>query len=123
MAKPIVVPWDFSAPPVDAANAVPNEPTPEGRMLGAELARLADAEEARVLERFPRHGRRCGDCAFRAGTVPNGCSETLMDAVKALVECVPFYCHKAVTPDGEPRRLCAGYATLMHAAADDKPEV
>jgi len=105
------VPWDFSTPADDDADAVPNLPTHEGRLLGAELARLADVEEARLRERFPRHQHRCGDCAFRAGTDPNGCPETLMDAVKALVEGVPFYCHKG--PDGEPKRLCAGYAILV----------
>lgn len=113
------VPWDFSAPPVDEAQAVPNEPTPEARALGAELARLTDGAEARVRERFPSHHRRCGDCAFKAGTVPNGCPETLMDAVKALAEGVPFYCHKAFTPDGSPALLCAGYAILM--AAPERP--
>ncbi len=111
------VPWEFSAPAKDDADAVPNLPTPEGRLLGAELARLTDVEEARVRERFPRHHRRCNDCAFRAGTDPNGCPETLMDAVKALAENVPFYCHKAFTPEGAPRLLCAGYAILMRSEA------
>lgn len=109
-------PWDFSEPPADDADAVPNVPTPEGRLLGAHLARLADVEEARLLERFPRHHKRCGDCAFRAGTDPNGCPETLMDAVKGIVESVPFYCHKKFDPDGKPLLLCAGYAMLVGSA-------
>jgi hypothetical protein len=110
------VPWDFSeAPSADDPTAVPNVPTPEGRLLGAELARLADIEEARLRERFPQQHHRCGDCAFRAGTDPNGCPETLMDAVKALAEAVPFYCHKKFTPEGKPALLCAGYALLVGA--------
>lgn len=108
------VPWEFSTAPESAADAVPNTPTAEGRALGAELARIADIEEARQLERFPNAKPRCADCAFRAGTLPNGCPETLMDAVKALVECVPFYCHHAFE-DGCPTRLCAGYALLLGA--------
>jgi hypothetical protein len=114
------VPWDFSEPPACDADAVPNEPTPEGRILGEQLARLADVEEARLREKFPHMHHRCGDCAFRAGTVPNGCPETLMDAVKALVENVPFYCHKKLD-DGKPVLLCAGYGML--AGAFDAPEV
>lgn len=105
------VPWEFSEPSAEG-DGVPNAPTPEGRLLGEQLARLADHEEAILRERFPHAHRRCGDCALRAGTTPNGCAETLMDVVKALVEHVPFYCHKAMTPDGEPRVLCAGYAIL-----------
>lgn len=113
------VPWEFSeAPDEDDATAVPNVPTAEGRLLGAELARLADIEEQRLRERFPRMHPRCNDCAFRAGTDPNGCPETLMDAVKALAECVPFFCHKGFTAEGKPKRLCAGYAILAGATAE-----
>lgn len=116
------VPWEFSeAPDAGDPTAVPNVPTSEGRQLGAQLARLADVEEARLLERFPRHHKRCGDCAFRAGTDPNGCPETLMDAVKGIVEGVPFYCHKKFDPDGKPLLLCAGYAML--AGAGFAPEI
>jgi hypothetical protein len=108
-------PWDFSEAPADD-DAVPNVPTPEGRLLGAQLARLADIEEKRLREQFPRLSPRCGDCALRLGTDPNGCPETLMDVVKALVECVPFYCHKNVAEGEKPIRLCAGYALLVGAA-------
>jgi hypothetical protein len=115
----MTVPWEFSEPATEG-DGRPNVPTPEGRLLGEQRARLADYEEAAVRERFPRHHRRCGDCALRAGTIPNGCPETLMDVVKALVEGVPFYCHKATTPDGEPRVLCAGYAILAGKSLTDR---
>lgn len=91
---------------------MPNVPTPEGRALGEQLARLCDIEEARLREQFPKMHRRCGDCALRLGTDPNGCAETLMDVVKGVVEGVPFYCHKAM-PNGEPKLLCAGYAAIV----------
>lgn len=103
------LPWAFSEEPSPDEDAVPNVPTPEGRMLGRELARLCDIEEARMRVRFPRLHPRCDDCALRAGTDPNGCPETLMDVVKCIAENVPFYCHKGVR-DGEPKRLCAGFA-------------
>lgn len=110
-------PWEFSSPPEAGEPSVPNLPTTEGRLLGAELARLCDIEEDRLRARFPTMHRRCGECAFRLGTDPNGCTETLMDAVKALAEGIPFYCHKAITPDGQPKILCAGYAALAGSDA------
>lgn len=115
------VPWDFSEPPSADDPGVPNEPTPEGRMLGAQLARLADIEEERLRERFPKMHRRCGDCALRLGTVPNGCPETLMDVVKGLVEHVPFYCHQKLD-DGNPVLLCAGYMMLVGADVGLAPD-
>jgi len=105
-----VAPWEFSEPPAEG-EGVPNVPTPEGRALGTQIARLCDQAEEQVRERFPRHHRRCGDCAFRAGTDPNGCVETVMDATKAVLEGIPFFCHKAM-PDGEPKLLCAGWTIL-----------
>lgn len=105
-------PWEFSTQPAADEPSYPNLPTPLGRALGAELARLCDAEELRVRERHPHSARRCNDCAFRLGTDPNGCPETLMDAVKGLAENVPFYCHKHFDDDGKPTRLCAGWAIL-----------
>lgn len=109
----VSLPWEFSEPPAEGEPSYPNLPTPEGRALGAELARLCDVEEQRIRERFPNQPR-CDDCAARAGTDPNGCSETLMDLLKCVHEAVPFYCHKRVK-DGEPQRLCAGFAILVSA--------
>lgn len=108
------VPWEFSATPAPGDPTVENLPTPEGWMLGREISRLCDIEEERLRERFPRQHPRCADCALRLGTRPNGCAETLMDILKCLYEHVPFYCHKGLR-DGEPRRLCAGYAILVGA--------
>ena len=113
MSGVIRVPWGFSEPPANDADAVPNLPTPEGRALGVELARIADLEEERQREKFPNAKPRCADCAFRAGTLPNGCPDTLMDAVKAVAECKPFYCHHGLDSDKSPTRLCAGYALMM----------
>lgn len=89
---------------------VPNRPTPEGQALGGELARLTDQAEVEMLKRFPHHRQRCQSCAFRAGTIPNGCPETVMDALKAAVEGVPFYCHQDLDDKGHPTRWCSGWA-------------
>lgn len=106
----IRMPWEFSKPAVAGAGAVENLPSEEGAALGRELARLCDNAEAEVRQRHPRP--RCADCAFRLGTRPNQCAETVMDALKAVMEGVPFYCHLGVE-DGEAERLCAGWAIAI----------
>lgn len=105
-------PWDFSKEPEDGAG-FPNEPDPIGIELGAELARLADIAEGEQRKMFPNQIPRCSDCAFLAGTRPNGCSETLMDAIKCVVELTPFYCHKGVADDGHPKHVCRGWFLLI----------
>lgn len=68
--------------------------SPEGRAIGEQQARMADGSIARlVAEGEP--DERCKSCAFVRGTVPNGCLQTQMDALKAVVEGVPFLCHQA----------------------------
>lgn len=111
MKLPTKVPWDYSKDPAPG-EGYPNEPTEQGRALGAELARLADVAEAEQREEFPDQTPRCDDCAFRAGTKPNGCPETLMDAIKCVVEMNPFYCHKGLV-DGKPKHICRGWWLLV----------
>lgn len=99
-----------------APGFVPNVPCGTGRSLGAQLARFVDGEEAaeaRALARGEAVSRtalleRCATCAFRAGTVPNGCLPTVMDAIKCAVERVPFLCHESAPAGG----LCAGWVKL-----------
>lgn len=66
--------------------------TPESRELGQHIARMADKAAAR-LESEGEPDERCASCAFRSGTAPNQCADTLMDALKCIVEHEPFYCH------------------------------
>lgn len=88
--------------------------TPEGRVLGAQTARLADNAAAH-LARIGEADERCKSCAFRAGTVPNGCLQTQADVVKCLVERVPFGCHQ---PAGG---ICHGwYAAQVLMRAKEK---
>ena len=83
---------------------VPNLPTPEGRELGAGLARLSDAEYARTGS-----DNRCETCAFRLGNHPaNGSAASLMSAVKCIAERTPFYCH-------ETERPCGGWVAAVEA--------
>jgi hypothetical protein len=88
-----------------------NVATPEGRELGAILARFCDQE----AKKAGRDGR-CGTCAFRAGDhVANGSAETLMSALKCAMEREPFWCH-------EHDRPCAGWA-LMRADSGNETVV
>jgi hypothetical protein len=84
---------------------VANSATPEGRELGAHLARLCD-QEAKKAGR----DERCSTCAFRAGEhLANGSVETLMSAVKCMAEREPFWCH-------EHDRPCAGWQMMRFDA-------
>ncbi|WP_127814885.1 hypothetical protein [Bordetella bronchiseptica] len=103
-------------------NLVPNRPSPEGRIIGAQLARLTDQAESALLVRFHDHPRRCKSCAFTAGTVPNGCLLTVMDALKATMEMEPFYCHQPkLGPDGKPTTICAGWSIAISALVGNEP--
>ena len=83
----------------------PNRPTPEGRALGAQMARLCDGELK------GKDDARCGTCAFRAGDhLANNSAETLMTALQCAMERTPFWCHEADMP-------CAGWLTMRFPAA------
>jgi hypothetical protein len=75
------------------------------------MARFADQAEPEVRLKEPAFPVRCGTCAFRAGTIPNGCAGTLMDALKCVVERTPFYCHERKGEDGS-EAFCIGWAML-----------
>jgi hypothetical protein len=115
------VPWDYSSRVVAGdPDATPNVPTDEGKALGRELARLCDVEEREQLKRFPNQLPRCDDCALRAGTLPNGCPSTMMDVLKCVAEAEPFYCHKGVRDEADPKRLCSGFMILVGVAAESE---
>lgn len=71
-----------------------NRVTPEGIAAGAQLVRLTEPTIA-LLAAQGEPDERCKSCAFRLGTVPNGCLQTQLDALKAVVEHMPFLCHQA----------------------------
>ena len=95
-----------------------NRPTLEGRELGGHFARFADAEDAAMRARAGAAPERCGTCAFRGGTIPNGCGGTLLDALRCILEDTPFYCHER-PHQGE--RLCGGYLLLRDGEAQKAP--
>jgi hypothetical protein len=97
---------------------IPNRPSALGSQLGENHARFADQEEAKFAAALGFIPVRCKSCAFRAGTVPNGSSTTQMDALKCVMEKLPFYCHEG--EHGE-ESICAGYI-LMTADRTNKIE-
>ena len=68
--------------------------SPEGKALGVQMARMSDKAIATLVAEGETDDR-CKSCAFRFGTVPNGCAQTQLDAMKAVIEDVPFLCHQA----------------------------
>ena len=95
-----------------------NVATPQGSELGDQLARLCDNAEKEVRKRHPEIPERCASCAFRqGGHLPNNSPFTLMDALKCLMERVPFECHET-NRNGD---LCAGFAILTITTPDAEP--
>lgn len=90
--------------------------SPVGQAAGAQLVRLVEPAIARLAaEGEP--DERCKSCAFRAGTVPNGCAQTMMDALKCVIEDVPFLCHVNTYRDGSPK-ICHGWFAAAWARGD-----
>ncbi|MBN3848188.1 hypothetical protein G3N58_15305 [Paraburkholderia sp. Ac-20342] len=104
---------------VSESKLTPNRPSPEGYVLGAQLARLTDKAEPIVRAQFPDHKARCKSCAFTAGTFPNGCLPTVMDALKCTLDGTPFHCHQEFDENGTPTDLCAGWA-IAATQVDDR---
>lgn len=98
---------------------VRNRPCPLGIETGKNLAKFADHAEQQWRESMGFVPARCGSCAFKEGTYPNGCLTTVADAMKCTMERRPFYCHHDVNlkrPDEkQPHSICAGWL-LLHSA-------
>lgn len=88
----------------------------EGRALGMQMVRFVEPV-IKHLESQGEPDERCRSCAFRAGTVPNGCFQTMSDAIKAALEQKPFLCHVGRYPDGS-RKMCAGWLATQWGAAN-----
>ena len=84
--------------------------TPDGRKLGADFAKLADKCAAKLAD-DGEPDERCKSCAFRAGTVPNGCPQTMLDVTKAVFEKVPFLCHANFR--GGVQQVCHGWFAIQ----------
>ena len=110
-------PWEFGetdAELIASGEGTPNLPSRSGAEVGVNVAEIAERGKEKLAASGLALGRRCDDCAFTKGTRPNQSTATLADAVKCVVESVPFYCHKGDLPG---TRLCGGYTdALAHPA-------
>lgn len=98
-----------------------NRVTQEGRAMGEQMARLCDREAAKFIRDDEwQEDERCASCAFRAGTVPNGCLQTQLDAMKCVLEHKPFYCHATEKPG---TNVCAGWFASVQAVKDEPAKV
>lgn len=89
-----------------------NGPSPMGIALGENMARFADKAEQDWLAKMGWIPVRCKGCAFRKGTWPNQSLGTMANATKCVMEGETFYCHHDRAPNGEGRRICAGWMLL-----------
>ncbi len=102
---------------MSAAALQHNRVTPEGRAVGERLSRMTDIEVGKLIaEGEWEKDERCASCAFRYGTVPNGCPQTMLDAMKCVMEHKTFSCH--VARDGVPAGVhpCMGWFAAMQFA-------
>ena len=88
--------------------------SPEGQLLGKQMVRLYDLAQRRLGE-DAEPGERCKSCAFREGTVPNGCAQTQLDISKCAADGIPFYCHQ------HKGQLCHGWVIVRMGLGDLLP--
>lgn len=87
-----------------------NRVTPDGRRIGEQLSRMTDIEVGKLIaEGEWLKDERCKSCAFRYGTVPNGCLQTQADALKSVLERKTFGCHVP----GHGTGTCMGWFAAM----------
>lgn len=87
--------------------------------MGAQVSRLCDVEMAKLIKDGEcKEDERCASCAFRSGTIPNGCLQTQMDVFKSLMEQEAFFCHAVETPG---TKVCMGWFASVQALKDKPP--
>lgn len=92
--------------------------TDAGKAIGEQVARVTDKAIARLVSQG-LEDQRCNSCAFRLGTVPNGCPQTQLDALKAVAEGVDFMCHQSPGNSEHCFGWVAARAALEEAGAPD----
>lgn len=96
-----------------------NRVTPEGKRCGEYVSRMTDIEVGKLIANGEwTKDERCASCAFRHGTVPNGCPQTQLDAVKCVLEKQTFNCHVARDGMEAGVHTCMGWFAAMQAVKD-----
>lgn len=78
--------------------------SPEGVALGKTAVAMAEKGLLALMAEGETDDR-CKTCAFRAGTVPNGCAQTQLDVFKCVIENKPFLCHQT----SKNQNVCHGW--------------
>lgn len=88
--------------------------TPEGKRCGERVSRMTDNEVGKLIATGEwTKDERCATCAFRFGTVPNGCPQTQLDIIKAVLEKQTFCCHVARDGVEAGQHTCMGWFAAM----------
>jgi hypothetical protein len=119
------VPWDYSeAPqPGEPISSRAERMPPEAVRIGAFAYRLARVGERRLLAQNLALPHPCRSCAFRLGTVPNRCIDTLVDAIKCVFEGDRlFRCHEPREGDSVLDQACWGFMRARAGALGAKVE-
>jgi hypothetical protein len=86
------------------------------------VARIVEPEIQKLVAQG-EPDERCATCAFKHGTIPSSCHQTMLDAVKCLLEAKVFYCHAKTIGTGEwlEAQVCHGYYAARQRTKDDAP--
>jgi hypothetical protein len=93
--------------------------TSKGAVMGQMLVKIAEPEIDQLIAKGEPDDR-CATCAFRSGTAPNQCEQTMFDAIKCVLEGHPFYCHDQTIGTGSQvqPQICQGYYAARQRAKD-----
>jgi hypothetical protein len=97
-----------------------DRPSQHGVILGEGLAAMAAAGR----EAKPDLPEMCATCAFRPGCMTNRMASTGKVALDCVMGIDPeqFACHHGMK-DGEPTKLCVGYAAAIAAPFETKKTI
>lgn len=98
-----------------------DRPSLHGQMMGKALSVIAEIGRRDAPMPIPD---TCLTCAFREGSMPNMTAGTGIIALNCVlrIDTDRFACHHGMK-DGEPQRICAGYAAAMLAPFSEVKEI
>jgi hypothetical protein len=109
-------------PEVKAATLDQSRVSTEGVEISLMISKIVEPEIQKLVEQG-EPDERCATCAFKHGTIPSSCHQTMLDAVKCLLEGKPFHCHAKTIGAGEllEAQVCHGWYAARQRAKDDVP--
>lgn len=117
-------PWDYGEDPRPGEKGLPpsERMSAEAAELGKRLERMAELGAEKLADQGLEIPEPCGTCAFRAGSIPSQCDDTVLDALKCVLESRPFLCHEPREGERLVDRACYGWmrARAFAVAAGDE---